>query len=194
MADEIVLPNEQPDVPEPNSIWSRLEEVIRAQVKKDGIKPESIQTGETEAQVFENAVSTIYHDVAEFYAWYFNPDDDRSYTLANQKRVDIPPGLRDAVKPVVDDNLDAMREVGEIPAGQDTDGLSDQITDSLSRYILNWQDWYYDRKREEDIDGYFETKSFYDDIYLDGDYGGLTNLLDDNQYDGITDVPYIAEP
>lgn len=185
--------NEVPVEPPLDGIWSKLEEAIRAQVKKDGIKPESIQEGQTEADVLEDAVATIYHDVSEFYAWYFNPDDDRNFILKEQKKVDIPPDLRSVVKSVVDDNLDAMREVDEIPTGQDVPGLDDIITDSLSRYIINWQDWFYDRKREEAIDNYFEQKSFYDDIYREDDYGQLSNLLDENQFDGLSDIPYLTD-
>lgn len=190
-------------------IWSDLEQAIIKVVKADGIRPDSIQEGQTEDQVFEDAVSQIYYDVSEFYDWYFDPEDDRSFflkTLVSEGNLsnsgsglgqndvkDIPSWLTDAVKPVVDDNLDAMREVDEIPEGQDTEGLDDEITDALSKYILNWQDWYYDRKEEEEIDSYFEQKSFYDDIYLDDDYGDLGNLLDDGQFDGVSDVPYIGE-
>lgn len=185
--------NEVPVEPPLDGIWSDLEKAIRAQVKKNGIKADSIQEGQTEAQVFEDAVAVIYHDVSEFYAWYFNPDDDRSYVLINQKSVAVPPELSKAVKPVVDDNLDAMREVDEIPAGKDSVNLDIDITSALSQYIVDWQDWFYDRKREEDIGNYFEQKSFYDDTYLEDDYGQLTNLLDDNQFDGISDVPYLTD-
>lgn len=193
--DEVNVPdgNEVPVEPPLKGIWLNLEKAIRAQVTKDGIKADSILPGQTESEVLNDAVTTIYHDVSEFYSWYFNPDDDRSWFLKDQKNVEIPPWLRDAVKPVVDDNLDAMREVGEIPKSKDTPTLSDEITDALSRYILNWQDWFYDRKREEAIDNYFEQKSFYDDIYIDSPYGTEDNILDDNQFDGIGDVPYLSK-
>lgn len=180
--------------PELGSIEETLLEAIRAQVKKDGIDPKSIQEGQIEQQVYDDAVAQIYFDVTGFYDWYFNPDDDRPSFLINQDKVVIPSGLRDAVKPVVDDNLEAMREVNEIPTGLDTEGLNDIVTDALSRYILNWEKWYYDRKKEEEIDNYFEQKSFYDEIYIYSDYGQLSNLLDEEQYDGISDVPWIGEP
>jgi hypothetical protein len=183
--------------PEDNSIWGKLRAAITSQVQKDGILPDSIQIGEDEAGVEDEAINQIYYDVAEFYYWYFNKDDDRTYYLGIQKPVDIPDSLREAVAPVVKDNLDSMREVGEIPTGQDADGLEQRATDSLSRYILNWQDWWYSQKMEEDVDDYYEQAGFYDSIYLDddyGDYGDLGNLLDNNTYDGVTDVPWIGEP
>ncbi len=175
------------------SIWDNLQEVINQVVKRDGIKEDSILPGELEGDVFLDAVSDIYTDVSEFYAWWFNPDDDRSVFIAHQKLVQIPGFIKDAVNPVVLDNLDAMREVGEIPLGSDNDSLGDVITDGLSRYIVNWQSWYYDRKRDQAIDDYFELKSVYEDTYLDGDYGGLNNILDDGQYDGISDIPYLSK-
>lgn len=185
--------NEVPNEPALTGIWANLEKVIRAQVKKDGIKGDSIQPGQTEAQVFEDAVAIIYYDIAELYGWYFNPDDDRSYVIKDQKTVVVPPEVEKAVRAVVDDNLDAMREVDEIPKGKDVEGLNVDITKALSQYIVNWQDWFYDRKREEDIDNYFEEKSFYDDIYLESDYGNEDNVLDANQFDGISDVPYLTK-
>lgn len=174
-------------------IWTTLLDDIQAQVKKDGIKPESIQLGQIESEVLDDAITFIYHDVAEFYDWYFNPDDDRTFFLVHQEGVDIPPALRDDVKAVVDENLDAMREVDEIPVGQDVVGLDDIITDALSRYILNWEGWFYDRKRNEDIENYFEQKSLHDDIYIESDYGDYSNLPDDGQFDGVTDIPYLSK-
>lgn len=181
--------------PQPNSIWETLLDAVKKVVSKDGIDPKFILEGETESDIFDGVVSQVYHDVAEFYYWYFSSptDDDRAYNLKNQDlTVDVPTWLTDAVKPVVDENLDAMREVDEIPVGEDVAGLDDAITSSLSRYILNWQTWEYDRLKEAAIDSYFEQKSFYDDIYLDSDYGQLSNLLDDNQFDGYSDVPYLS--
>lgn len=172
------------------SIWDTLREVIEKQVKKDGIRKDSIQNYEIESDVIEDAVENIYHDVAEFYAWYFNPDDDRSIFTKSQKPVNVLPGLVAAVSPVVDSNLDAMRDVNEIPTGLDGPNLDEQLDASLSRYITNWQDWYYDRKERDAIEGYFELMATHEAVYLDGEYGDLTNILDGNQYDGVTDVPY----
>lgn len=178
---------------EKGSIWDNLKLAITAQVKRDGILGDAIQPGETEESVTERAISQIYYDVADFYEWYFNPDDDRSFTVDRLKKEKVPAELISAVAPVVSDGLDAMREVDEIPAGIDVPGLEEHITDTLARYILNWQDWFYLQKEEEDIDNYYEIASFYDEIYNQDEYGALSNLIDDEQYDGVTDVPYIAE-
>lgn len=192
--DPFVGDNEPPesDASE-GDIRDNLKEVIQAQVNKDGIKKEFILPDELEMDVNTDAVAQIYYDVADFYEWYWNKSDDRFFFLQSQKQSAIPSKILDAVKPVVEDNLDAMREVNEIPAGQDTDGLADRISNALSRYIVNWEDWYYERKKEQDLDAYFEQKSFYDDIYRESDYGALTNLLDSEQYDGVSDVPYYSE-
>lgn len=185
--------------PEKNTIWDKLLEIVIKQVKKDGINEDAILPEQIESEVFGDAVSHIYHDVTEFYAWYFNKDDDRSFFLKSQKPSDTDASLEDAVRAVVDDNLDAMREVGEIPAGLDVDGLDDTLVSALSRYVVNWQDWYYDRKKEEEIDNYFDQASFYDEIYIDGNnddgtsYGDLSNILDTNQFDRVSDVPYLSK-
>lgn len=178
---------------EEKSIWSNLQNAVEKQVKSDGIKKDSIQPGQLESDVSDYAVAEIYHDVAEFYNWYFDHDDDRYRFLRFQKSSGVPSWLKDAVKPVVDENLDAMRKADEIPPGEDVHDLSDHLTDALSRYIINWQDWFYDRKREEELDDYFEQKSFNDDIYYDSDYGDLTNIVDPDGYDGISDVPYLTK-
>lgn len=192
--DPFVGGNEVPEVePEEGSIWEDLKEIITKQVKKDGIDPESILLGQTKSEVFGDAVSQVYHDVAEFYHWYFNKEDDRAWFLGQQDiSVKVPTGLRTAVARVVEENLDGMREVDEIPQGQDVDGLDEILTASLSKYIVNWQDWYYERKKEEELDSYFEQMSFYEEIREDG-YTDLTNIVDDSQFDGYSDVPYYSE-
>lgn len=191
----------------PVGIWKTLRDQIELQVKKDGVKEDAIQPYETKQEFTQRAIDQIYSDVTEFYSWYFNPEDDRTIWVGDKAtqnkdiydkpipyKNELPKKLREAVKEVVLDNLDAMREADEIPAGQDTTSLEDTVTDNLTRYIVNWTSWYYDRKMLEDIENYFEQKDFYDSIYDEDNYGALGNIIDNSQFDGVTDVPYIAEP
>lgn len=191
---------------DPTGIWETLRNLIEKQVKKDGIKEESILPYETKDEVLQRAIDTILYDVIEFYGWYFNPDDNRIIWIGEKasQNKDIngkiisfidekPENLREAVEATVKDNLEAMRAADEIPAGQDTPSLEGTITDSLTKYIVNWQSWFYDRKMIDDIDNYFEQLDFHNEIYLDEDYGLLSNLIDNSQFDGVSDVPHIAE-
>lgn len=171
------------------TIWDGLKKAIMRQVKADGIKESVLQPGETKQAVFEDAVENIYNDVAEFYYWYFVKDDDRRVFTLTQKQSAIPTWLKSAVEPVVKDNLEAMRFSGEIPADRDIPSLEPQVVDYLSRYIVNWQDWYYDRKENEYLDDHYYLIDTYRDIYLETDYGNLTNLSD---YDSVEEMepPY----
>lgn len=187
------LPVEGPQVVD-GKIYETLREAIRIQVKKDGIRKDAILEWETEEDVIEDATDAIFYDVEAFYNWLFVPDDERYNYIKNQKRVAVLPSLIKVVAPTVADNLREMEEAELIPEGQDTPAFRKALTDDLVRYILNWEDWYYLRKQDEAIDDYFLNKSIYEETYLDDPYGDLSNVLDDSQYDGYSDVPYIAEP
>lgn len=172
---------------EPTGIWEALKKAIARQIKADGIKESQILPGETEQTVFEDALENVYYDVANFYYWIFNKTDDRRIYTLSQKDSAIPTWIRNAVTPTVKDNLDEMRAVGEIPADRDTPELENIIVDTLSRYIVNWEDWYYDRKEDEAQEDYLANIGFYQDIYIDSDYGDLTNISNDEEADF---VPY----
>ena len=216
-ADQPIIPYIEPVGLSEPKVNDNLLKVIRDQVTRDGIDEKRISqvpgNKEDPKDVMEDAISTIYNDVNDFYAWYFNSDDDRTIWLGQKAsqnfRItgngdiqpikwysDVPAKIRDAVKPVVLDNLEAMREVGEIPDGQDTPSLDQIITDNLSKYIRNWAAWYYDRHEIEVVDDYFEILSMYENIYIDDDgyEATLSNLQDNAQYDGVTDVPFYGEP
>lgn len=175
----------------PQGIWLDLRNAIEARVKKDGVRKDAILPGSNEDYFIQDAVEQIYYDVAEFYYWYFDPEDDRNITMANQKKVEPSPALADAVEPVVLSNLASMRDVDEIPTGLDSPALTEVITKNLVQYIQDWQDWYYDFKEQDAIENYYEIKGFNDAIYYDSDYGDYTNI-DSNVWDGL-DVPYIGE-
>lgn len=167
----------------PGSIWDKLMKAITARVRIDGIRKEAILSGQSAASVTTNAAENIYYDIAEFYDWYFEPEDERYDIMKYQKAATILSPLRAVVKPVVEHNLSDMRDAELIPVDQDSDNLVDTVTDNLTRYILDWQDWYYDRKEQEEIDDYFFDKSLYEAIYSDSDYGDMsnnTNYLDDD--------------
>lgn len=190
------------DIPheEPKGIWANLRHAIETQVRRDGIKKDAILPAEIEADVFKRAVDYIYDDVSEFYYWIFNPEDE--YGKYDYIKTQPTKGgrfagsgynaIRRAVAPVVEDNLAAMRDADEIPPEQDVEGLSEKITDDLTAYIVNWQDWFYDRKIDDDIDAYYEHMAEHHEIY-DDEYGDLTNRIDNNQFNGETDVPYLSE-
>lgn len=204
--DPFVGDNEPVDeVKEPDS-YSKLHFEVEKMVKKDGIDPKIILPYENKQEVIDRAVDTIVDDIVNFYAWYFS-DDDRTIWLGDRAKDNLtvdghpipwhdqmPESLRKAVEPIVSGLLDEMRDIGDIPEGKDGPELEKIITDNLTKYSANWQAWFYDRKMLEDIDDYFEQADMYDDIYLDDKYGDLTNVLDENQFDRYTDVPYIAEP
>lgn len=193
---ELITPTE-----EPVGIWAKLRKAIENQVKRDGIRKDSILSFEIEDDVFKRAVDYIFSDVSEFYYWYFNPDN---YYNIDQYLLTQPTtgkrfsgkdydSVRKAVEPVVDDNLDAMRDADEIPPDRDVPGLTEKITDDLTAYIMNWQDWFYDRKIDDDIDAYYEWADEHNSIYTYDDYGDLTNDVDNSQYDYETDVPYLSD-
>ena len=184
------------DIPQssPEGVFSTLRKAIETIVKRDGIKKDSILPGEIEADVFKRAVDYIYDDVSEFYYWIFDPEDDFNryqYLQVQPARSDNSEymALRKVVKAVVEDNLEAMRGADEITPEQDVEGLSDKITDQLTAYILNWQDWFYERKIEDDIDAYYEYLAEHADIYTYDDYSDLTNNPGNNQYDDSWDTP-----
>ncbi len=187
------------DAPE-EGIWANLRKAIELQVKRDGIREDSILPSQTKEDVFRMAVNYVYDDVSEFYYWIFNTEDE----FGRNQYVQTQPmsggkfagpkynALRKVVAPVVEDNLEAMRDADEITPEQDVAGLSENITDNLTAYIINWQNWFYDRKIEDDLDAYYEYRAEHVSIYEDDDYGDLTNLLDPRQYDGETDVPHLS--
>lgn len=186
---------------EPEGIFSALRRVIELQVKRDGIKKNAILPAEIEPDVIKRAVDYIYDDVAEFYYWIFSDDDlyERAqYLLTQPTKGGRFVGreynaIKRAVTAVVEDNLDAMRDADEITPEQDVEGLSEKITDDLSAYIMNWQDWFYPRKVDDDIDAYYEYAAEHADIYTYNDtYRDMTNGVDNSQYDGISDVPYLS--
>lgn len=167
----------------PGSIWDKLLKAITALVKNDGIRKSAINSNETVAMVTTNAAENIYYDVEGLHYWYFDAEDERNQFMKYQKAATILSPLRTVVKPVVESVLDDMRDADLIPVEKDTDTLVDSVTDNLTKYILNWQDWYYDRKEAEDEDDYWITKSIYEDIYSNSDYGdrtNTTNYLDDD--------------
>lgn len=168
---------DNPDI-EPGSIWDKLLKAISVQVKKDGIRKDAILPGQSVASVTVNAFENIYYDVSEFFYWYFDSDDARNEFMTTQKKAGILSPLRAAVKPVVKFNLADMRDAELIPYGLDSDKLVDIATDNLTRYILNWQDWYYLRKEDEELEDHLDNKAMYREIYIDSDYGDLTNLGD----------------
>jgi hypothetical protein len=167
----------------PGSIEDKLLKDITALVKKDGIRKDAIYVGETVASVTVNASENIYYDVAEFYNWYFEMDNERKAFMSSQKAATILSPIRAAVKPIVESGLKDLREAELIPADMDSDTLAETVTDDLTRYILNWQDWYYDRKEQEDYEDYWVGKNTYQEIYVNSDYGDFTNstnYLDDD--------------
>jgi len=182
-------------------LWADLRKAIEVVVRKDGIRKDALLPHELETDVFKRAVDYIYDDVSEFYYWIFDTDDlfDRADYLVTQA---VKGGrfagsgynaLRKAVEPVVVDNLVAMRDADEILPEQDVEGLSEKLTDELTAYIINWQDWFYPRKVNDDIDAYYEFMAEHADIYHNGGYGDLTNNIDNSVYDGVTDVPYLSQ-
>ena len=192
------------EVEDPES-YKKLRFEIEKMVKKDGIDPKIILPYENKEDVMNRAVDTILDDIVNFYAWYFS-DDDRTIWIGSRAKDNqdinghpipwhdqMPESLRKAVEPVVKGLLDEMRDIGDIPEGKDTPDLGKIVTDNLSKYASNWHSWFYDRKMLEDIDDYFEQADFYDEIYLDSDYGSLTNYLNEDEFDRISDVPYIGE-
>lgn len=160
---------------EPGSIWDKLLKAITAQVKKDGIRKGAILQGQSAASVAQEAAEVIYYDVSEFYYWYFNPEDERYQVMSKQKKATILSPLRSAVKPVAEFNLKDMQDAEMLPEGS-VEELVESVTDNLTRYILNWQDWYYDRKEEDDLEEHYYQKALYREIYIDSDYGDYTNL------------------
>lgn len=185
---------------QPEGIWSFLRKAIENRVRRDSIKKDAILPGELESDVFEMAVNYIYDDVSEFYYWIFDKED--LFGRADYIRTQPTKGgrfvgseynaLRKAVASVVDDNLAAMRDASEITPEQDVEGLSEKLTDELTAYIINWQDWFYDRKVDDDIDAYYEFMAAHHEIY-DDEYGDITNRVDNSQYDGVSDIPYLPE-
>lgn len=191
------------DIPqtEPEGIWATLRTAIETVVRKDGIRKDALLSNELESDVFKRAVDYIYDDVSEFYYWIFDTDDlfDRADYIRTQP---VKGGrfvgsgynaLRKAVEPVVVDNLAAMRDADEILPEQDVEGLSEKLTDELTAYIVNWQDWFYPRKVNDDIDAYYEFMAEHSEIYRNGGYGDMTNNIDNSQYDGVSDVPYLSQ-
>lgn len=189
------------DIPheEPQGIWATLRKAIETIVKKDGIKKDAILPYELESDVARRAVNYIYDDVSEFYYWIFDTEDEfgrYQYALTQPIKGGKYVGssyntLKKAVAPVVDDNLDAMRDANEITPEQDVEGLSEKLTDELTAYIINWQEWFYNRKVDDDIDAYYEFAAEHNEIYRsENGYGDMTNNIDNSQYDGVTDIPY----
>lgn len=192
------------EVKEPDN-YDKLRFEIEKIVKKDGLDPKIVLPYENKQEVMDRAVDTILDDIVNFYAWYFS-DDDRTIWIgsraANNQDINgnpipwhdsMPESLRKTVEPIVDTILEEMREIGDIPDGKDTPDLPKTATDNLSKYASNWQSWFYDRKMLEDIEDYFEQASVYDEMYLEDEYGTITNYLNEDEFDGITDVPYIGE-
>lgn len=175
-------------------IYETLQEAIRKIVTKAGIHKDMILDGEVEDDIIEDATNQIFYDVEAIYNWITNLEDERTNYLVNQKQVAVLPSLARVVAPTVADNLKDMEESELIPEGFNTPEYREELTNNLVRYILNWEDWYYLRRQDEAIDDYYLLKSIYEDTYLDDEYGDLSNVLDDNQYDGYSDVPFIAEP
>lgn len=192
----LTLPQEEPE-----GIWAALRRAIENQVRKDGIKRDAVLPGEIQADVFKRAVDYIYDDVSEFYYWIFDTEDEfgrYQYVLTQPTKGGRFVGrdynaIRKAVEPVVEDNLDAMRDANEITPEQDVEGLSEKITDQLTAYIMNWQNWFYDRKIDDDIDAYYEYMAEHASIYEDSDYRTLNNGVDNSQYDGYSDIPYLNQ-
>lgn len=191
------------DIPqnEPEGIFSNLRIAIENMVRKDGIRKDAVLPHELEADVSKRAADYIYDDVSEFYYWIFDTDDifDRADYIRTQP---VKGGrfagsdynfIRKAVKPVVIDNLAAMRDADEILPEQDVEGLSEKLTDELTAYIVNWQDWFYPRKVNDDIEAYYESMAEHSEIYRNGGYGDLTNNIDNSQYDGVSDIPYLSQ-
>lgn len=170
---------------EPGSFWDKMYKAIIKQVKKDGIRKDAIRPGQTVTSVLDHASGTIYYDVAELFTWYFDKNDPRNEIMVEQKKIAVLPSLRDAVMPVVRFNLDDMRDAELIPEGEDYEALEDKVADDMTRHILNWQNWYYDRKEEDELEDHNYHKGMYYDIYIDSDYGDLTNI--DNYLDPDVD-------
>lgn len=202
---EPVNEEDQPKGAISQDLIDKLRFEIEKIVKKDGLDPKIILPYETKDEVVNRAVDTILDDILNFYAWYFS-DDDRTIWIGSRAKdnQDIngdpipwhdsyPETLRKAIDPIVTGLLGEMRDIGDIPDGQDTPDLPKTVTDNLSKYASNWQSWFYDRKILEDIEDYFEQASVYDEIYNEDDYGTLSNILNDDEFDGVSDVPYIGE-
>lgn len=187
---------------EPQGIWANLRKAIENVVRKDGIKDDAVLPYELKSDVFNRAVNYIYDDVSEFFYWIFDTEDEfgrYQYVLIQPVKGGKYVGsaynaLRKAVEPVVEDNLVAMRDADEITPEQDVSGLSEKLTDELTAYIINWQNWFYDRKADDDIDAYYEYAAEHNEIYRsENGYGDLTNNVDNSVYDGETDIPYLSQ-
>lgn len=192
------------EVAEPKG-YDKLRFEIKKMVKKDGLDEKIILPYENKEEVMTRAVDTIFDDIVNFYAWYFS-DDDRTIWIgsraADNQDINGNPipwheafseSLKNATEPIVEGLLEEMREIGDIPDGKDTPDLSSTVTNNLSKYASNWHSWFYDRKMLEDIEDYFEQASVYDEMYLEDEYGDQTNTLNEDEFDGISDVPYIGE-
>lgn len=157
----------------PNDIWQNLREVIAKSIPKDDPK----------------AVEEVYYDVAGFDAWIFDPYDLR--TEWAQIPDEIPKPLIAVVQPVVEDNLKAMQEVGEIGPSVDIKTLVLPTTYKLVGYIVDWEKWLPDRRKREAYDLYDNLVEIHEDIYTDDNYGDITNIPDNNVYSGsdMDDIP-----
>lgn len=158
------------------TIWDTLKAEVEKLVTK--IKPEAVLPGEFAENVLKDAVDNAYYDTAEFFAWYYNPDDERTNYLTPVDNA--PDSLVKAVRATVVDNLPAMADTGEIPEGVEPN--VDEITANLVGHIMTWQDWYYDRKKSEDMDTYFERQDDWENLKettgFDDEAGEIYNEVD----------------
>lgn len=196
---EIVIPISNPD---DDSIWGVLKSEIRKYVSSD-VKRTGKQAlekvmlpGDTEVDLLDEAAIQLYYDVADFPAWYFNLPSDQwdNLAIALKKPVAVLPALRSAIADTVNDNIEELLAINQIPDGVYNENLAETIINDLSQHVANWQSWYWEFLKESRIDDYFELKSLKEDIYDDDDYGALSNITDGSIFDGYSDVPYIGLP
>lgn len=152
-------------------IFDTLKKEVAKELKIAGIKDQYVLPDETKDIVMEDAVGNVYDDVANLYDWYFDKTDHR--TKFAHPASDAPEALVNAVRAVVKDDIAAMRDADEISGDVDEEA----VTNDLVGYIVNWQDWYYDRKLVDDWTGYLEDQEDFNELYLESDYGNEKNVL-----------------
>lgn len=180
-----------------DTLRSGIEKVVRSDVRSGKGKTklqEMLWDDDTPEYLTRLAIQQVYDDIIDFSAWYFNRLSDRSIDMnvATEGVNGVPETLRDAVYNYVVDELDQLRlGVSIIPVGVDSPELADTVADKLSKYVITWQEWFWDNLRQERIDDYYELLGVNTELYEDDEYGTLSNSFG-NVLDGVSDVPYIS--
>lgn len=165
---------------------------VKELVQADGIDPNFILPHENKETVRDDAVREIVSNVSEFENWYFVPTPDDLGLIDSDPRRDriaaLPKNLNleanllvSLVKEIVESNLQELRDFDELPAEPDVDDL----IKSLTSYIVNWQNWYYDYKTQQDQLDWYIDAGLNAELY-NGKYGdrteavGSSNLFDES--------------